>query len=718
MAINDATEPFDWDAVAQTAGVPPEHVANPGGFAPGTNVGTINGKPAITNADPAYAAPTAASDQQAAAPAGGFDRTQFRDQWMANAGHSPQDLTNFIAQNPQFAQGVQQQGDRVTLPTGERLDLSIDSGPGGRNAAGWTTDPGQAAQYAAQYGGGQPSSLGQMSAQGGPGGIQGPSGQIPGFTPYDAPAPFSYSPLSQPGAFTPPSQAVPTPGQQSYQNATAGPAFTPQQVSAQSLTQPGALNYQSVASPQSLTAQQVASPQSLTAQQVASPTALSSTSYTPGQTSYDAFQPPPGFVAPTADEAKNDPGYQFRLQQGADLLQNSAAAKGALRTGNTAKGLIDYGQNAASQEYQNVYNRALAGQQNTFNQGFQTNQANNAGNLNAFNANQNIGLQANQQNNAFGLQAGQANINNDLNATQANNQNALNFGQANIGNALNATNANNAANLAYGGQNFNQGLAATNANNSNALQFGQQNIANQQNTTNQNNANALAFGGANNAANLAANQNAFTQANTVNQENNAGNNAAIQNNFQNALAGQNQGYTQAANTYGLNTNTALQGQNQAFTQGLAANQANTGNALSAWQANNAGALGYGNLGLGQQQANNAYALGQGNLALGNTQAANSYNLGLGNLGLGQQQTANSYNLGLGNLNLGLGQLGLNATQGYGTNLSNLLTGQGNSTAAGQVGSANAWNGALSGIGNNLLTNAYLGQFGGTKAQGV
>ena len=69
------------------------------------------------------------------------------------------------------------------------------------------------------------------------------------------------------------------------------------------------------------------------------------------------------FTAPTGVTEQNDPGYQFRLSQGEQALQQSAAANGAANTGGTMKGLIDYGQNAASQEYQNVFNRALQGYQ-------------------------------------------------------------------------------------------------------------------------------------------------------------------------------------------------------------------------------------------------------------------------------------------------------------------------------------------------------------------
>lgn len=71
-----------------------------------------------------------------------------------------------------------------------------------------------------------------------------------------------------------------------------------------------------------------------------------------------AYQAPAKFQAPTMEQALNDPGYQFATQQGIGALMNSAAAKGLARTGGTAKGLIDYGQQAAAQQYDKVYNRA------------------------------------------------------------------------------------------------------------------------------------------------------------------------------------------------------------------------------------------------------------------------------------------------------------------------------------------------------------------------
>lgn len=59
------------------------------------------------------------------------------------------------------------------------------------------------------------------------------------------------------------------------------------------------------------------------------------------------------------DEVFNDPGYVFRRDQGLEAMQNSAAAKGLLRSGGTFKDLALYNQQLASQEYGNAYDRAL-----------------------------------------------------------------------------------------------------------------------------------------------------------------------------------------------------------------------------------------------------------------------------------------------------------------------------------------------------------------------
>jgi hypothetical protein len=52
-----------------------------------------------------------------------------------------------------------------------------------------------------------------------------------------------------------------------------------------------------------------------------------------------------------------DPGYAFRQAEGMRALERSAAARGGLMSGNTLKGIQRFGQDLASQEYQNAFNR-------------------------------------------------------------------------------------------------------------------------------------------------------------------------------------------------------------------------------------------------------------------------------------------------------------------------------------------------------------------------
>jgi len=56
---------------------------------------------------------------------------------------------------------------------------------------------------------------------------------------------------------------------------------------------------------------------------------------------------------------QQDPGYQFRLEQGAKALERAGAAKGAQLSGAQMKGLTDYNSGMASQEYGNAYNRFM-----------------------------------------------------------------------------------------------------------------------------------------------------------------------------------------------------------------------------------------------------------------------------------------------------------------------------------------------------------------------
>jgi len=73
-----------------------------------------------------------------------------------------------------------------------------------------------------------------------------------------------------------------------------------------------------------------------------------------GQDPYAAAAP---FTGPTAADMAADPGYQFRLRQGQEALERSGAARGVTNTGGTLRDILDYGQQAASQEYGNVFGR-------------------------------------------------------------------------------------------------------------------------------------------------------------------------------------------------------------------------------------------------------------------------------------------------------------------------------------------------------------------------
>lgn len=67
------------------------------------------------------------------------------------------------------------------------------------------------------------------------------------------------------------------------------------------------------------------------------------------------------------DFMSGDPGYQFRMDQGQQALEKSAAARGGLMNGGTMKALARYGQDYASNEYQNAYNRFNNDRNTTYN---------------------------------------------------------------------------------------------------------------------------------------------------------------------------------------------------------------------------------------------------------------------------------------------------------------------------------------------------------------
>lgn len=100
------------------------------------------------------------------------------------------------------------------------------------------------------------------------------------------------------------------------------------------------------------------------------------------------------FVAPTLQDAQNAPGYQFGLQQGEQALQNSAAAKGVLRTGGTLKDILGWGNQFATQNYGNVFNQQA--------QVYGTNRSNAA---DAYNTNYNVARDVWNLNTQEGLNA-------------------------------------------------------------------------------------------------------------------------------------------------------------------------------------------------------------------------------------------------------------------------------------------------------------------------
>ena len=58
-------------------------------------------------------------------------------------------------------------------------------------------------------------------------------------------------------------------------------------------------------------------------------------------------------------QVENTPGYQFRLEQGSENMMRGMRASGMRQSGGMAVDMMNYGQNYASQEYMNEYQRQL-----------------------------------------------------------------------------------------------------------------------------------------------------------------------------------------------------------------------------------------------------------------------------------------------------------------------------------------------------------------------
>jgi hypothetical protein len=65
----------------------------------------------------------------------------------------------------------------------------------------------------------------------------------------------------------------------------------------------------------------------------------------------------------TGQDMYKDPGYAFRLNEGVKALDRSAAARGGLLGGNQLRGVTQFGQDYATSEYQNAFNRYQAERQ-------------------------------------------------------------------------------------------------------------------------------------------------------------------------------------------------------------------------------------------------------------------------------------------------------------------------------------------------------------------
>lgn len=89
------------------------------------------------------------------------------------------------------------------------------------------------------------------------------------------------------------------------------------------------------------------------------------------QQAYQAQQQSPDFGKYTRDfgmqDFQQDPGYAFRMSEGLKALDRQAAARGGLISGAALKAATRYGQDKASDEYMNAFNRYQTNRANQLN---------------------------------------------------------------------------------------------------------------------------------------------------------------------------------------------------------------------------------------------------------------------------------------------------------------------------------------------------------------
>lgn len=74
---------------------------------------------------------------------------------------------------------------------------------------------------------------------------------------------------------------------------------------------------------------------------------------------FPVFPDIPDFVAPTYEEAQNDPGYKFGRDEGLRAISNSRAAQGLWASGATGKAFQTFADNLASTHYGDIFQRNL-----------------------------------------------------------------------------------------------------------------------------------------------------------------------------------------------------------------------------------------------------------------------------------------------------------------------------------------------------------------------
>ena len=73
------------------------------------------------------------------------------------------------------------------------------------------------------------------------------------------------------------------------------------------------------------------------------------------------------FTAPSVDEIRATPGYQFALNEGVKALDTSAAAQGTVLSGGQKKDILQYATGLADQTAQQKYQNALGEYMNSYN---------------------------------------------------------------------------------------------------------------------------------------------------------------------------------------------------------------------------------------------------------------------------------------------------------------------------------------------------------------